>query len=198
MKNMFLNQSMALITKYNNSYSEDDKDKLRYGLEGIYLMITKSIIIFLAAILLNMLKELLIILILTNIIRFFAFGFHAKTNMECLFVSSFLYIVIPLTIFYLNPNKLIQIAIAIISTINIMIFAPADTVKRPLPNKKKRIIRKTFSSIIALIYTIIICTTSTMSELLLCALIIQMINVNPLIYMLFKQPYKNYKKYQIN
>lgn len=198
MKNMFLNQSMALITKYNNNYNEDEKEKLRYGLEGIYLMITKSIIIVLIALLLNMLKELLIILVLTNIIRFFAFGFHAKTNTECLFVSSFLYIVIPLAIFYLKPSKLIQIAIAIISTITIMIFAPADTVKRPLPNKKKRIIRKTISSIIALIYTIIICTTNTMSELLLCALIIQMINVNPLIYMLFKQPYKNYKKYQTN
>lgn len=198
MKNMFLNQSMALITKYNNNYNEEEKEKLRYGLEGIYLMITKSIIIVLIALLLNMLKELLIILLLTNIIRFFAFGFHAKTNTECLFVSSFLYIVIPLTIFYLNPNKLIQITIAIISTITIMIFSPADTVKRPLPNKKKRIIRKTISSIIALIYTIIICTTNTMSELLLCALIIQMINVNPLIYMLFKQPYKNYKKYQTN
>lgn len=195
MKNMFLNQSMSLITKYNN-YSEEEKEKLKYGLEGIYLTITKSIIIVLIAILLNMLKELIIILVLTNIIRFFAFGFHAKTNTECLFVSSFLYIVIPLIIIYLHPSKIIQITIAVICTLTIMIFAPADTVKRPLPNKKKRLIRKIVSTSIALVYTILICTTNNISELILCALIIQMINVNPVIYMLFKQPYKNYKNYQ--
>lgn len=199
MKNAFITQSMNLITKYNSNYTEDETEKLKYGLEGIYLTITKSITIILVAILLNIIKEVLIILVLTNIIRFFAFGFHAKTNKECLLVSAFLYIGIPLIIFWTEPSKLIKVIIAVICTITIMIFAPADTIKRPLPNKKKRIIRKIVSMIIASIYTLIICTTTkTISTVFLCSLIIQMINVNPVIYILFKQPYNNYKKYSSN
>ena len=196
MKNLFLTHSINLITKYNSDYNEEKTEKLKYGLEGIYLTITKSIIILLISMLLNITKEFFIILVLVNVIRFFAFGFHAKTNKECLFVSCLLYIGIPLIIFHTNPNTLTQGIGSIICTLLIMTFAPADTIKRPLPNKKKRLIRKIASTAIATIYTLITFTTaSSISQLFFCALIIQMINVNPIIYILFKQPYNNYRKY---
>ena len=46
MKNAFMEKSMNFITKYDN-YSEKDIEKMRYGLEGIYLTVSKTIIIFL-------------------------------------------------------------------------------------------------------------------------------------------------------
>ena len=47
MKEKFLNDSINLITRYNNTYTEDDIDKIKYGLEGLYLTVTKLIIIVL-------------------------------------------------------------------------------------------------------------------------------------------------------
>ena len=46
MKEVFINNSMNLIHKYYPNYSEEKLAELKYGLLGLYLMITKSIIIF--------------------------------------------------------------------------------------------------------------------------------------------------------
>ena len=196
MKNLFMNSSLNLITKYNNNYNEEDIEKLKYGLEGIYLTITKTIIIIALAIMFKILKETISILILYNIIRYFAFGFHAEKSIECLIMSSILFIGLPLLIFYLKPLFITKLIISIICTIIIMIFAPADTIKRPLPNKKKRKIRKICSTVIAIIYSVIcIIGRKKISEIFLCTLIIQAIIVNPITYMIFKQPFNNYKTY---
>ena len=44
MKKNFLDKSISFITKYKK-YSKKDIEKLEYGLEGLYLTITKAIII---------------------------------------------------------------------------------------------------------------------------------------------------------
>lgn len=196
MKTVFLNHSINTITKYNPNYNSEELEKLKYGLEGLYLTITKTIVILILAIIFKITKEILIILVLFNILRYFAFGFHAETSKQCLIISSFLFIGLPLIIFYADLSLLLKGILAIICTINIMVLAPADTIKRPLPNKKKRLVRKTISTLIALIYTIIILISkNTISQLFLCVLIIQTINISPIIYKIFKQPYKNYKNY---
>lgn len=195
MKDIFLNQTINTITKYNPNYNKDQLEKLKYGLEGIYLTITKTIVILTLSILFNIVKEVLMILILFNIIRYFAFGFHAESSKQCLIISFSIFIGLPLIIFYLQPNLILKAVISILCIIQIIIFAPSDTIKRPLPNKKKRLIRKIISTIIALIYTIILLITkNTISEILLCVLIIQTINISPITYKIFKQPYNNYSK----
>ena len=74
-------------------------------------------------------------------------------------------------------------------------FAPADTKKRPLPNKKKRVIRKIITVMIGIIYTmlIILFNSEYWTDILLSALIIQTIIISPLTYWVFKEPYNNYK-----
>ena len=176
--------------------TEEDIEKLKYGLEGLYLTLTKTIIIILLAIVLNILKETILLLLLFNIIRYFAFGFHAEKSIECLIMSTILFIVLPLLVFYLKPIFVTRLMISVVCTILIMLFAPADTLKRPLPNRKKRKIRKICSTIIAIIYSIVsLTTTGVISEIFLCALIIQTIIINPITYMIFRQPFNNYKNY---
>ena len=46
------------LSKYE-TYEGEDLEKLKYGLEGIYLTITKLVIILFLAIVLNILKEFL-------------------------------------------------------------------------------------------------------------------------------------------
>ena len=61
MKSFFINNSIKIITNYNKNYNQEELEKLKYGLEGIYLTITKTIIIILLGILFNIITEILII-----------------------------------------------------------------------------------------------------------------------------------------
>ena len=197
MKEKYLNSTISFITKYKE-YSNEEIDNMRYSLEGLYLTFTKLAIIFLLAILLGIWKEVLILLVLFNIIRFTGFGFHAKTSMQCLITSTTLFIGLPYLILYLEPNRNVMLVLGIISLIILSIFAPADTVKRPLPNKKKRLIRKISTLFIAIAFILIsyFIRNTIISYLLITSLIIESIMVSPLIYMVFSQPYRNYLNYK--
>lgn len=197
MKEKYLNSTISFITKYKK-YSDDEIENMRYSLEGLYLTFTKLVVIFLLSIILGIFKEVLILLILFNIIRFTGFGFHAKTSMQCLVTSTTLFVGLPYLILYLKPSKNILLVLGIISLIILGIYAPADTVKRPLPNKKKRLIRKTSTLIIALSFIVIsyFIKNSAISYLLIIAIIIESIMVSPLTYKIFNQPYRNYLNYK--
>ena len=199
MKAKFMNNTIAFLQKYN-TYSEEDIEKLKYCLEGIYLTFTKLIILFVIATLLGFVKEFIVLLLLFNVIRYTGFGFHAEKSYQCLIISSFCFLVIPLFFINIILPKYVYIIISIICIINYLLFAPADTIKRPLPNKKKRIIRKVVTVITGMIYSIlsIILYNHWISSVLISSLTIQAIVINPLIYKLLKQPYNNYKNYKSN
>ncbi len=196
MKEVFLRHTMTFITKNQNNLSDEDKEKLAYGLEGLYLNITKLIIIFLIALLLGFLKEFIIALILFNIIRFPGFGFHASKSIVCLTTSTLLILGIPYLFTNIEITQNIKIIICLISIVVFIICAPADTWKRPLTNKKKRLIRKVSAISLAIIYSILIIILDNIqiSDLLLSALVIESILISPIMYLVFKEPYKNYKK----
>ncbi len=196
MKQIFLDKSIKFITKYQ-TYNQEEKEKLLYGLEGLYLTITKLIFIFIVALILGILKEVIILLLLFNVIRYTGFGFHAKRSIECLIFSSTCFIAVPYLMMNLQINNNTILIIYVLCLLSYILYAPADTVKRPLPNKKKRIIRKIATVIISIVYLILIFifNNNTMTALILSALINETIMILPITYKLFKQPYNNYKKY---
>lgn len=195
MKEVVLNKSLSFISKYNN-FSDEKLEEISYGLEGIYLTITKLIVIVLLSIILGIFKEVLAILILFNIIRYFGFGVHAGKSSECLISSICCFIILPYILLKIKHNMIEIIIIGIICVVNFIVFAPADTIKRPFRNKTKRFIRKTATTLIGIIYVIasIIIKDNTISTLFIASVIIEMIMVNPITYMILKQPYNNYKK----
>ena len=197
MKEKYLNFTTSFITKYQN-YTEEQIEEIRYGLEGLYLTFTKLIIILAISIFLNITKELIILLILFNVLRFTGFGFHARTSLECLVCSTLLFIGLPLLMLFLKLNQVYLIVIGLVSLVILSIYAPADTVKRPLPNKRKRKIRKISTIIIAIIYIVlsIIIDDYNISCLLIVSIILESIMVSPVIYKIFGQPYRNYLNYK--
>lgn len=199
MKSAFLNSSIKFIKNYND-FSEHDTEKLRYGLEGIYLTIQKLVVIAIVSIIIGIFKEVFITLILFNIIRFTGFGFHAEKSIQCLFISLFNFVILPYVLIKVMIPKTICVIICFICIVSYLLFAPADTVKRPLPNLKKRRIRKWSTVLIGIIYTllIIIFFNTFITPLLLSSLIVEAIVINPLTYMIFKQPYNNYKSFKKN
>ena len=196
MKEVFLNHSLEFISNSKGDLTQDEKEKLAYGLEGLYMTITKLVVIFLIAIIFGFVKEFLFTLIMFNIIRYVGFGYHANKSIICLISSTALLLGLPFILLHIKINLAVKIFLCIVSIITFIICAPADTAKRPLTNKKKRRIRKTFATCFAIIYSIlVICLDGSMySNLILAALLIETILISPIFYMIFGDTYNNYKK----
>ncbi len=198
MKEVFINNSMSLIQKYYPNYSEEKLAELKYGLLGLYLMISKSIIIFGIALYLNIFKELLIFTIIYNILRAPSFGMHASKSWICLVSSASIFILST----YLSINIHIPINIKLIFGILGIIFiyknSPADTKKKPIISPKRRRIYKTISTIIAIAFVItsLIISNNFLSNACIFSLLIQCIFTSPTMYKICGEPYNNYKNYQ--
>ena len=193
MKEKFINSSMSLIQS-NKNLSSIEKDKMRYGLEGLYLTITKMIIIFILALILGILKEVVILLLLFNVIRYTAFGVHAKRSIDCLISSTLFFIGFPMLCIYLNIPLIVKLSLFLPIIVLIGIFAPSDTIKRPINDKKKRLIYKILSIIISIIYLVlsIIIKDNFLSNAFIFSLIIEVIVILPITYKIFGVPYNNH------
>ena len=196
-KNIVINQSMNLINSLNK-YNEEQLEEIKYGLEAIYLLITKFVVIFALSIILDLWKETLLFLIIFNFLRATAFGIHAAKSINCWISSTISFLLIP----YISKNYLFSnIVFIIITSICIILFAlyaPADTFKRPLINYKKRRIYKIITLLTCIIYTTLIFTINNtiVKNLIIFAMILQVILILPITYKIFKLPYNNYKNYK--
>ena len=196
MKKRLLNNIRNIIIKENKKISDDSLEEIMYGIEGFILTIEKLVVILIISFILNIIKEVLMLILFFNIIRFFSFGVHAKSSIICLISSIIIFIGVPLLSKIIVINKIIKIILLIILPTYYLIYAPSDTEKRPIISK--RIMYKTISVIINVIYISIsfIITNNVIVNLLIFSLIIESILINPLTYKLFKVSYNNYKNYQ--
>ena len=200
MKEKFLNNSISKIKKKNPNFSEEKLEEIAYGLEAIYLTVTKIVIIFILAFILGIFKDMLIIMIFYNIIRTTAFGMHAEKSSHCLIISILFFIGGALIAKYVDIPSYIKIRLSCLSFICLIKYAPADTYKRPLLNARKRKIYKIFTLINGIIYLILIVVfrDSAISNYLFLGLLEATLMIHPLIYRMFQLPYNNYKNYDVS
>lgn len=191
MKEVFLKHSLQLITA-NKEWDEKSLEKIRYGLEGIYLTIVKLVILLALAIILNIERLFLINLVFFNILRFFAFGVHARNSTQCLITSTVMFIIFPILSTSIDFPLPVQIIIASICVLLFLLYAPADTHKRPQKNRKKRQTRKAFAVTIAIIYVLLIIMLKDLSQIILCSLMTETIGILPITYHILGVPYKNH------
>ena len=199
MKKLIINKCMELVTTYNKDLSQRDIDKIKYGLEVLYLTITKLIFIIIVSIILGIWKETLLLILIFNGIRLTAFGVHAKRSIDCLISSTLFFILFPIICIKLTIPLIVKVILFIPLTVLIGIFAPADTEKRPLINKKKRKIYKMLSIMISIIYMTIaiVIKDNTLSNCFIFAIVIQIIIMLPITYKIFGVSYNNYKTYEV-
>lgn len=198
MKELVVNGIMNNITKYYD-YDNTKISEIKYGIESLYLTITKTIIIFILAILLNITKELMLLFVFYSLIRLSGFGVHTKKSWHCWVTSLITFTGIPLLIKYIFLNETVIIISYTIFTLLLLMYAPADTEKRPLINKKKRSIYKVLTILIAisyLIYTLINKENTIIINTLYFSTLLETILVLPCTYKLFGVKYKNYMNYK--
>lgn len=198
MKQKFLDFSIKKIKKKYPDYDEDKIEIIIYGLEALYVLISKTVVIFLLAMILGIFKEAFYIFIFYGILRTTAFGLHAKKSSHCYIMSSILFIGMGLICKYIGINLYVKLILTAISFITLVIYAPADTYKRPLLNAKKRKIYKIITVIISAIYviSIIVFRNNIISSYLMMGLLDASLMIHPLIYRVFQLPYNNYKNFE--
>lgn len=197
MKELFVNKSISLIKK-NYSYNDIMYERIRYGLEIIYLSITKIFVILLVSYLLGMLKETIILMIFSTPLRNYSYGIHAKKSWHCYVSSIFCFVLLPKLIINYNLSIILRITISIYALTSMIIYAPADTHKRPIINTNHRKKLKYTSIIITIsyIFLTILINDNYLCNLIYLALVIQSTAIIPITYKIFKMPYNNYKAYQ--
>ena len=199
MKEKFLNKSINLIKNNNPNINDVKLEEISYGLEAIYLTMTKLIVIFLLAYLLGIVKYVIWLLVFYNLIRVNAFELHASKSIYCLISSLLCFVGGVYVCNYLYIPFIVKIIISIICIICLIKYAPADTEKRPLINKKKRLRYKILSTVTGIIYLIliIILKDNLISNYILLGMVESVLMIHPLVYKIFKLPYDNYKNYGV-
>ena len=198
MKEKFI-ASVVNLAKKNKEYTEEEVAIMRYALEGIYLTFTKILVITLIAALLGLFKEYIWFVLLYTPIRSVSFGWHANTTKECWVVSILAFILIPYTFSIITINRITKIILLTFSIFIFALYSPADTKKRPIVNKKRRLMFKVASLIITLVYCCYSFKHSNLiSNLMIASLLYQSLLISPLIYKITHQEFNNYKTYNLN
>lgn len=197
MKDLIIDKAMNSIKRKNN-FDETKLAEIKYGLSTLYINITKTIVIITLSIILNLIKELLLILLFYGLLRLFGFGLHAKKTWQCWIGSLLTFLLLPYLVKLLIINFYIRLIISILSIVFIIIYAPADTEKRPLIRKKRRILYKILCTLIAIGLTIYSLLTKNVliQNSIFFSLILECFMINPLSYKIFKLKYANYKNYK--
>lgn len=200
MKKYVLRKCMRLVKKSYPNYNDEKLLEIEYGLEGMYLTITKCIILFIVALILGIFKEMIIIMLLYNGLRAFGFGLHATKSWICLVSSLIMFIGVTLIVIYVVIPLYIKVLILIICVSCFYLYAPADTEKHPLIKKRKRLILKITSIIVVIIYSFmcLYIDNSFVSNAILASILMETIIIVPITYKIFNLPYNNYKNYLLN
>lgn len=193
MKKIIIKKIIKYI-KNNCNYNKQQLLEIEYGLLSIYLSISKIIIISLIAYFLGLFKEMIIFMIFFNIVRSTAYGLHATKSWICLLSSIIIFIGLPFLCKSIEIDNIFKLIIGMISIILIYKNAPADTKKRPIVNKKRRLILKIVSTFIsiAFIESSLIINDNFISNCLVLSIILENFLISPFIYKIFNLPYNNY------
>lgn len=199
MKRYVVNYCMNIVN-YKNEYDDEKLAVIKYGLEGLYLQITKIIIILAIAIILGVFKEVILFLLIYNIIKTTSFGLHATKSWICLVSSTLIFIGMPLICMHITIPIYIKTIINLIVIGFIFKNAPADTHKKPIVNPKRRLFYKYSSTFIAIIFAFcsILINNNFLANCFVLAPLVQSFMIAPTIYKLFGLPYNNYLNYMTN
>lgn len=193
-----------LTNRIRKEMPEVDDEKAEiifYGLQNILGEIPKTILLFLMATVLGILKETVITFILIMPYRSASGGFHLKSHMGCILGTSLYYFGIVFLSKYVVFSQMIKyvsiLLIWIFGMIMIKKYAPADTENVPILSKKIR--RK--NQILAYVFFTIglmiagILNNNIVSNILIFGNLIQTLTITKLAYRLTKNKY-GYEVYQ--
>ena len=197
MKKRIVDKLTNFITKHKKCTEKDIKI-YRYGLEALYNLATKTFVILVISYFLSTMKQCLLLILFYTSLRIFAYGLHANGSIGCWLTTIPVYIGGSLiTKYYVIPKYFVFI-IWSIYIIFVILWAPADTKKRPLIRAERRKKLKIESLIICLIHFIILLITNKtiIINCLAYTLALEAICICPLTYKITNNTFNNYLYYK--
>ena len=175
---------------------DERAEVINYGLQLVFGEIPKTLILFLFAYMLGVLRYTILALLLIVPYRTFSGGVHLKTHIGCIIATNLFYVgnaflskSISIEPFYI---KYILIAIIwIFSVFMIKLYAPADTENVPILRKKDRTLKRNLSYITMTLtlFVSIFITNSTISNLLIFGTLLQTISISKFMYIITNSKY---------
>ncbi len=145
-----------LIKSSMDGIDEEKEEVLKYGLDIIIYNTFLLIIFLMSSLILGVLKPVITSLIVYGALRIAAGGAHAKTRVLCFIISVITFFgPIIISKFFLINSITPSVAIFIINILTIIIYAPADTLEKPIIIMKIRFYQKLSSLVIAIIIFLI-------------------------------------------
>ena len=198
LRDYVIGNSMKIVKNRYPEYDDEKMEIIEYGLTGLYMLVTKSIIIFSIAYFIGIFTQLVIFMFLYNLIRSVSFGMHANSSKACLIGSALTFLSAAYVCKFCIIPINIRVIFGLISIIYIWKYAPADTEKRPIVSSKRRFIYKllSISIAIAMVFCSLVISDGFVANALICSLIIQCAMISPILYKLTSQKYNNYRYYK--
>ncbi|RLL42889.1 hypothetical protein D8M04_15180 [Oceanobacillus piezotolerans] len=167
----------------NTQLKEDNKAylKLKLGLEMLFINITKMLIVYSMAYILNLLTATIIFHLSYYLIRKNAYGVHAKTSALCSLISVLYFVGIPYVATLVTIPNAIILVIYLINAVILYFFAPSFTRKSAKMSDSRKLKLRNQSMMmcfILMLVTLFIATVTTKNLLtfgatLACLLTIQ-------------------------
>jgi len=181
--------------KDNTSTSQENLEKIHYGIQVIILNVSKFILLFITAYLLGILKYTVIAFMVFAIIRTFASGVHANSSLQCIIINYILFVGNVYLSLNLSVNIIVRSILFAISIILILLYAPGDTEERPLVSKKLRRDLKIKSLAITILFyiTILLIESNVYSNIITYSILEEALVITPAFYKLFGKTTNNYK-----
>jgi len=152
-----LSAKIANLIKSNISGIDEEKEEiLKYGLDIIIYNSFLLVFFFLSALILGILKSVVTSFVVYGSLRIAAGGAHARTRTLCLIISLITFFgPILISKLFLISSIIPAVIIFIMNILAIIIYAPADTLEKPIISNKIRFYRKLSSLFIVVIIFLI-------------------------------------------
>ncbi|OOM79825.1 accessory gene regulator B family protein [Clostridium sp. BL-8] len=187
------------FVKNNTTSSEDDLEKIYYGIQIFWINILKFILLFITAYLLGVLRYTFTAFVIFAILRTFASGVHANSTLQCIIINYILFLGNVYLSLNITLNLNIRTIIYVISFALLLLYSPADTEERPLISKKLRKILKIKSILVIITFYIItlFIVSNEYINLITFSILEETIVITPMAYKLLGKKYANYRNVSI-
>lgn len=136
---MSLKEQLSEWFLKGQSLSSEDAEKAKYGFKVIYINLTKTVIMVILSALLGILKEVCILFSSYLVVRLFGFGPHSDSSIKCTIIGLIEFIGLTYLAIKIQPFTIpVCIALAVACLIIFFIWAPVETAKRPISDKRKK------------------------------------------------------------
>lgn len=122
--------------------NSDRYQKVLYGAHATYIMVGKTLLLFLLAFFLHLLPPVILFVVCTAMLRIYSFGAHMPNTILCTLVGLLQYLGGSWLALQIQCPWWVRFLVLLVCAVVFYRYAPADTKKRPIAEHQRKGFRK--------------------------------------------------------